>query len=94
MANKYWVIEHTGHGFFTHQDRSDMPVFQGHPGDVWITSDNAKATAWVGKYPNVSKTKAEAQEIVDGKVEEAQERWDNKPEPKYSYNRPVKYTLD
>ena len=94
MANKYWVIEHTGHGFFTHQDRSDMPVFQGHSGNIWITSGNAKATAWSGKYPNVSKTKAQAQAIVDGKVEEAQERWDNKPEPKYPQERPVKYTLD
>ena len=94
MANKYWVIEHTGHGFFTHQDRSDMPVFQGHPGDVWITSDNTKATAWSGKYPNVSKTKAQAQAIVDDKVEEAQERWDNMDEPKQPLDRPVKYTLD
>ena len=41
MANKYWVIENTGKDFFTHQDRDDMPVFQGHPGDVWITSSNA-----------------------------------------------------
>jgi hypothetical protein len=96
MANKYWVIEHTGHGFFTHQDRSDMPVFQGHPGDVWITSDNTKATAWSGKYPSVSKTKAEAQAIVDNEVEEAQERWDNETSDDYkaTHDRPVKYTLD
>ena len=94
MANKYWVIENTGKDFFTHQDRGDMPVFQGHPGDVWITSSNAKATAWAGKYPNVSKTKTEAQEIVDDKVEEAQEIWDNMDEPKHPEERPVKYTLD
>jgi len=94
MVNKYWVIEHTGHGFFTHQDRDDMPVFQGHPGDVWITSDNTKATDWSGKYPSVSKTKAEAQAIVDDKVETAQEVWDNQDEPKQQPNRPVKYTLD
>ena len=71
-----------------------MPVFQGHPGDVWITSNNAKATAWAGKYPNVSKTKAQAQAIVDAKIEEAQEIWDDKPEPKHLHERPVKYTLD
>jgi len=94
MANKYWVIEHTGKDFFTHQDRDDMPIFQGHPGDVWITSDNTKAPAWANKYPNVSKTKAEAQEIVDGKIEEAQERWDNMDEPKDPKHRPLKYTLD
>ena len=94
MANKYWVIENTGKDFFTHQDREDMPVFQGHPGDVWITSDNAKATTWAGKYPNVSKTKTEAQAIVDDKVEEAQEEWDNQDEPKHPDTRPVKYTLD
>ena len=93
MANKYWVIENTGKDFFTHQDRDDMPVFQGHPG-VWITSNNAKATAWAGKYPNVSKTKAQAQAIVDAKIEEAQEIWDDKPEPKHLHERPVKYTLD
>ena len=94
MANKYWIIEHTGKDFFTHQDREDMQVFQGHPGDVWITSDNAKATAWAGKYPNVSKTKAQSQAIVDGKVEEAQEIWDNLDEPKFPEHRPIKYTLD
>ena len=94
MANKYWVIENTGKNFFTHQDRDDMPVFQGHPGDVWITSGNVKATTWTGKYPNVSKTKTQAQAIVDGKVEEAQERWDNQDEPKTPMERPVKYTLD
>ena len=94
MANKYWVIENTGKDFFTHQDRSDMPVFQGHPGDVWITSSNAKATAWAGKYPNVSKTKSEAQEIVDDEVEKTQEEWDNQDEPKQPQDRPVKYTLD
>ena len=71
-----------------------MPVFQGHPGNVWITSSNAKATAWAGKYPNVSKTKTEAQAIVDDKVEEAQEEWDNQDEPKHPEDRPVKYTLD
>jgi len=94
MANKYWVIEHTGNDFFTHQDREDMPLFQGHPGNVWITSSNAKATAWAGKYPNVSKTKTQAQAIVDGKVEEAQEVWDNLDEPKRSEHRPAKYSVD
>jgi fermentation-respiration switch protein FrsA (DUF1100 family) len=94
MANKYWVIKHTGNGFYTYQDRSDMPVFQGHPGDLWITSDNTKATAWAGKYPNVSKTKAQAQAIVDVEVEEAQEIWDNKSNPKQALDRPIKYTLD
>ena len=88
------IITNTGKNFFTHQDRIDMPVFQNHPGNVWITSDNAKATAWADKYPNVSKTKAQAQAIVDNEVEEAQEEWDNQPEPKYPQERPVKYTLD
>ena len=94
MTNKYWVIENTGKDFFTHQDRDDIPVFSGHPGDVWITSDNAKAIVWAGKYSNVSKTKTEAQEIVDDKIEEAQEEWDNQDEPKHPEDRPVKYTLD
>ena len=94
MANKYWVIENSGKDFFTHQDRSDMPIFQGHPGNVWITSDNAKAIAWAGKYPKLSISKTKAQEIVDDKVEEAQEEWDNQPEPKYPQERPVKYILD
>ena len=94
MANKYWVIENTGKDFFTHQDRSDMPIFQGHPGNVWITSDNAKAIIWANKYSHVTKTKAQAQEIVDDEVEKAQEEWDNQPEPKYPQERPVKYILD
>ena len=79
MANKYWVIENTGKDFFTHQDRDDMPVFQGHPGDVWITSNNAKATAWAGKYPNVSKTKAQAQAILDDRRSTVTAEWDDHP---------------
>ena len=47
-----------------------------------------------------SKVKAEAQAIVDGKMEEAQADWDNLPADKKApadgfenLTRPVKYTL-
>tara|TARA_R100000656_G_C3928977_1_gene124423 strand:- start:84 stop:371 length:288 start_codon:yes stop_codon:yes gene_type:complete len=94
MANLYCTATNTGKGFFTRQDRYDF-FLSGHPGDVWVVGDNAKGAAWVSRNLGTSKTKAEAQAIVDGKIEEAGIAYDGESE-EYKSNhsdRPTKYTL-
>ena len=97
MANTYCTATNTGKGFFTHQDRNDF-FLNGQPGGVWVVGDNSKGAAWINRVSGTVKTKAEAQAIVDAKVEEAQAIWDGLPEAEKaptlsSQTRPVKYTL-
>ena len=97
MANLYCTATHTGKGFFTHQDRNDF-YLSDNPGQVWVVGDNNKGTAWISRVSGTVKTKAEAQAIVDAKIEEGQAEWDALPEaekaPAQPNNtRPEKYTL-
>ena len=78
MANIYCTATNTGKGFFTHKDRYDF-FLSGELGDVWIVGDKPKGTAWINRVSGTAKTKAEAQAIVDGKVEESQAAWDALP---------------
>ena len=99
MANTYCTATNFGKGFFTHEDRNDF-YLSGHAGDVWVVGNNAAGVSWINRVTGTGKTKAEAQAIVDGKVEESQATWDALPEaekaPTAGYEnqiRPVKYTL-
>ena len=70
MANTYCTATNFGKGFFTHEDRNDF-YLSGHPGDVWVVGNNAAGVSWINRVTGTGKTKAEAQAIVDGKIEEA-----------------------
>jgi len=75
MANKYCTATNWGKGFFTHKDRRQF-YLSGHVGGVWVVGDNFFGDTWIDRVSGVSKTRAEAQAIVDGKVEEAQAAYD------------------
>ena len=97
MANTYCTATNTGKGFFTHQDRNQF-YLSGHAGDVWVVGNNAHGISWIIRVSGTAKTKAEAQAIVDAKIDEAGVAWDALPEaekaPAIANNtRPVKYTL-
>jgi hypothetical protein len=93
MAYKYCVKENWGKSFFTHEERKQM-YLAGHPGNVWVVDDNIFGDNWISKVVGTTKTKAEAQAIVDGEVETAQAAWDaESDEYKAQYTRPVKYNL-
>ena len=97
MANLYCTATNTGKGFFTRQDRYDF-FLSGHPGDVWVVGDKPTGSAWISRNSGTSKTKAEAQAIVDGEIETEQATWDALPEAEKapaqnSPCRPSKYTL-
>ena len=100
MSYKYTVNENWGKGFFTHEERRQM-YLAGHPGNVWVVDDNIFGDLWLGKVVGANKTKAEAQDIVDGEIEDAQDAWDaNNVDGETSAQKiarlgakPVKYNL-
>jgi len=93
MANTYCTATNWGKGFFTHDDRNNF-YLSGHAGDVWVVGDNSKGSAWINRVSGTAKVKADAQAIVDGKIEEAQVAWDASPDyEKSSHERPEKYIL-
>jgi len=93
MANTYCTATNTGKGFFTHQDRNDF-YLSGHAGDVWVVGNNAAGVSWINRVSGTAKVKADAQAIVDGKVDEAIVAYDaSSAEEQARHPRPVKYTL-
>ena len=93
MANTYCTATHTGHGFFTHDDRNAF-YLSGHTGDVWVVGNNPAGISWINRVSGVAKVKAEAQAIVDGKVDEAIVAWEAlSAEEQAERSKPVKYTL-
>ena len=93
MANTYCTATNTGKNFFTSQDRNNF-YLSGHPGDVWVVGNNPAGIGWINRINGTGKLKAEAQAIVDGKVEESQVAYDAlSAEFKADRPRPTKYTL-
>ena len=81
MAYKYSVKENwgknaNGDSFIRHEDRKMFHI-EGFPGDVWVTDDNVYAERWISRVNGVEKTKSQAQTIVTGVVDDAQDAWDN-----------------
>ena len=93
MANTYCTATNTGKGFFTNQDRNLFSL-SGHAGDVWVVGNNNHGISWINRVPGTGKTKAEAQAIVDGKIDEAIIAYDAlSAEEQAEHSKPVKYTL-
>ena len=93
MANTYCIATNTGKGFFTHQDRNDF-YLSGHPGDVWVVGNITAGISWIKRVGGTAKVKADAQAIVDGKIDEAIVAWNAlSAEEKARNLEPVKYTL-
>ena len=93
MANTYCTATHTGKGFFTHEDRNNF-YLSGHHGNVWVVGHNSAGISWTNRVSGTGKTKAEAQAIVDGKVDEAIIAYDAlSPEDQADRSKPEKYIL-
>ena len=93
MAYKYCVAENWGKDFFTARERMNFHL-SGHPGDVWVVGDNLYGAKWIKKVSGVSKTKEEAQAIVDAEVTAAQAAYDAlSDEQKLNRDRPTNITL-
>ena len=93
MANTYCTATNTGKDFFTHEDRNAF-YLSGHPGDVWVVGNNPAGVSWINRISGKAKVKADAQAIVDGKIEEGQAAFDVlSAADQVGLSRPVKYTL-
>jgi len=93
MAYKYCTATNWGKNFFTHEERKQF-YLAGHPGNVWIVGDNLFGDQWIGKVSGAIKSKSEAQAIVTGEIETAQEAFDALSEEEQALqNRPVLYNL-
>ena len=95
MGNTYCVAISTGKNFYTHEDRNDFYLSH-HPGNTWAVGNNPAGIGWINRVSGTGKLKAEAQAIVDGKIEEAQVFYDAlSDEQKLAKpdGRPEKYTL-
>jgi len=100
MANTYCAATNWGKDFFTRSDRNAF-YLSGHVGNIWAVGNNAAGVSWINRVNGTAKVKAEAQAIVDAKVEELQAEWDvldalpEAEKEKYPVgpSRPIKYTL-
>ena len=59
----YYHAANTGKGFITHAENESAHI-SGHPGDIWVTENEA----WASRVGAVSKTKVEAQALVDAAI--------------------------
>ena len=93
MANTYCTATNWGKDFFTHEDRNNF-YLSGHAGDVWVVGNNAAGVSWINRVTGTGKTKAEAQAIVDAKIDASIVAWEAlSAEEQAAQSKPVKYTL-
>tara|TARA_R110000782_G_scaffold245360_1_gene332088 strand:- start:1289 stop:1576 length:288 start_codon:yes stop_codon:yes gene_type:complete len=71
----YGTATNTGKNFFTHQDRLDF-FLENHPANIWVVGNNEKGAVWFASKGGITKTKEEAQALVNAEVTAAQETWD------------------
>tara|TARA_R100000365_G_C2728626_1_gene59336 strand:- start:788 stop:1090 length:303 start_codon:yes stop_codon:yes gene_type:complete len=76
MAYLYCTATNTGKGFIKFLDKNRFMV-QGHAGDVWVIEDNAHGSDWITRVSGTSKTKEEAQGLVDAAISIDQAAWDS-----------------
>lgn len=59
----YYHAVNTGKGFITHAENESAHI-SGHPGNIWVTENSV----WAARVGAVSKTKEEAQALVDASL--------------------------
>ena len=89
----YCTATNTGRGFFTAIDRRNF-FLRGFSADVWGVGNNEKGALWIADKNGVTKTKAEAQALVDADVAASQAVHDALPAEEQSrLGRPGPITL-
>ena len=90
----YWVVANSGKGFITYTDSRKF-WRRGYPGNVWVCDDIPESRAWGARNSATSKTKSEAQAIVNTEVTNAQNAWDalSDEEKAATSGRPTNITL-
>tara|TARA_A100001388_G_scaffold74023_1_gene52536 strand:+ start:6720 stop:7019 length:300 start_codon:yes stop_codon:yes gene_type:complete len=96
MAKKYIVAENTGKGFITHEEKENkVPlIVRGLPANVWEVENNSTGQTWIAKVKGVSKTKAQAQSLINTEVKASQDAWDSLPDDSYEKEPPRERPYD
>jgi len=93
MTYKYCTADNWGKDFFTYNERLKF-YLSGQLGNVWVIGDNSDGEAWITKVSGISKTKEEAQTIVDAEIVIAQANYDvQSDEYKADHSRPTEIIL-
>ena len=81
MANyQYCVVECWRKGFIEHDESAKVELV-GYPANVYrLPINNKDANLWINKVLAVTKTKTEAQALVDAHIQNSQTDWDNNNE--------------
>ena len=94
---QYLTAENWGKGFITGKDNISFSPSE-FPGNVWrVPANNRKANAWIKEVLGVTKTKDEAQAIVNAEVQAAQADFDALTEEQkanHPIGRPEDITLE
>lgn len=69
---EYYTAVNYGKGFITYED-NERSYIQEYPGQVYVTENNQ---IWADRVGAVTKTKLEAQTIVDAALAEALTQWE------------------
>ena len=91
----YCTATNTGRGFFTAIDRRNF-FLRGYSSNVWVVGNNETGALWVAEKNGVTKTKAEAQSLIDADVAAGQAAYDALSEAEQNEldkNRPGPITL-
>ena len=96
MAKKYIVAENTGKGFITHEEKENkVPlIVRGLPANVWEVENNSTGQTWIAKVKGVSKTKAQAQSLINTEVKASQDAWDSLSDDSYEKEPPRERPYD
>ena len=94
---QYLTAENWGKGFITSKDNISFGP-SGFPGNVWrVPANNRKANAWIKEVLGVTKTRDEAQAIVNAEIQAAQADFDaltDQQKANHPVGRPENITLE
>ena len=94
---QYLTAENWGKGFITSKDNISFAP-SGFPGNVWrVPANNRKANAWIKEVLGVTKTRDEAQAIVNAEIQAAQADFDaltDQQKENHPVGRPENITLE
>jgi len=94
---QYLTAENWGKGFITSKDNISFGP-SGFPGNVWrVPANNRKANAWIKEVLGVTKTRDEAQAIVNAEIQAAQADFDaltDQQKENHPVGRPENITLE
>ena len=80
MSYKYMQAESYGANFLKHHESGQF-FKKCYPNDIWVVENNEAGNKWIRKVNGVPLTKQQAQDMVNEKITEAQQKWDTEIGP-------------